>query len=68
MSQEKTSNTDLIDNLYELAGKELMNKVTDWSNHELWRQSVNELEETLKALSYRHFQSTDNERWIYPIF
>ena len=50
MSQENLSNTELIDNLYNSAGEKLRNSVTDWANYDLWRTSVNELDETQKSV------------------
>ncbi|MFT6443598.1 MAG: hypothetical protein ACJASM_003160 [Salibacteraceae bacterium] len=44
MSHENNSNTEIIDKIYDSAGERLRNTVTDWSNHKLWRQTVNELD------------------------
>ncbi|MTI22763.1 DUF4375 domain-containing protein [Fulvivirga sp. RKSG066] len=50
MSQENISNTVLIDNLYDSAGEHLRNTVTDWTNHELWSDAVDELDANERAV------------------
>lgn len=50
MTKENFSNRQLIYNLYGLAWEQLQNTVTDWSNYELFRKSVNKLDDVLKAV------------------
>ncbi|WP_370089664.1 DUF4375 domain-containing protein [Ekhidna sp.] len=50
MSQENLSNTELIDKLYNSAGEHLRSAVTDWANYAHWKDSVNELDDTQKAV------------------
>lgn len=50
MMQENLSNSELIDNLYNSAGEQLRNSVTDWANYDQWRTSVNELDETQRSV------------------